>query len=384
MKVKLLHTITGLNIGGAEVMLARFLEKFEDERYASSVLSLLPFGALRTQIAETMADVYSIGMSRNPWPSDLYQLARLVGRVEPDIIHGWMYHGNLAATLGSIVGRAFAPIIWSVHHSVADLDNELPATRRLIRLCSRISPGTSAIVYCSSVAAAQHEALGFDPRRTVVIPNGIDCSQFRIDASASAKLKKRLVIPAERIIIGHVSRYHPMKDQTRLVQAIAQLVSGGYDVQGVFVGAGHSQGEVRKAAREFGIDERITTRETRRDIVDFIAGFDLCALSSAWGESFSLATAEAMSCGVPAVVTDVGDCPFLVGETGIVVPPRDTEALAAGLATLLDLGRDGRRRLGALARQRVKEHFSLARYVQRHLDLYQSIAVTNARLARRL
>ncbi|MBO0663033.1 glycosyltransferase [Jiella sp. MQZ9-1] len=363
-------------------MLTRFLRHLETASYASSVLSLLPFGALRSQIAKTCADVYSIEMSRKPWPSDLYQLGRVMGRIKPDVIHGWMYHGNLAATLGSLVCRALAPVIWSVHHSIADITDETPANRRLIQLSGRISSGTSAIVYCSRVAAEQHEAIGFDPRRTLVIPNGIDCNEFQIDASASARLRTELAIPTGRTIVGHVSRFHPMKDQANLVRALARLIGEGYDIQGVFVGEGHIDGTVRTLARELGIDQRITTIGPRADVSDYLAGFDLFALSSAWGESFSLATAEAMSCGVPAVVTGLGDCGQLVGKTGLVVPPRDTEALARGIASLVDLSQDERHSLGLSARRRVEQHFSIDNYVARHLELYQRVVEAQSSTAR--
>jgi glycosyltransferase involved in cell wall biosynthesis len=101
-------------------------------------------------------------------------------------------------------------------------------------------------------------------------------------------------------------------------------------------------------------------------------GFDVYALCSAWGEAFSLAAGEAMASGVPAVVTDVGDSGWLVGDTGVVVPAGYSDALAAGLMRLLRLRPDERRALGQQARRRVQENFSLSLYVERHLALYEA------------
>jgi glycosyltransferase involved in cell wall biosynthesis len=148
-------------------------------------------------------------------------------------------------------------------------------------------------------------------------------------------------------------------------------VQQGYDVQGLFVGAGHENGSVRQIARDLGVDARISMLGPRDDVQALMPGLDVYALSSAWGEAFPLAVTEAMACGVPAVVTDVGDCAWLVGETGIAVPRKDCAALAAALSTILDLDPGARRDLGMRARQRVIENFSLQRYVSRHQELYE-------------
>lgn len=370
MQTNVLHTITGLEVGGAEFMLARFLGEVDRSAFSSTVLSLLPPGLLRERIAKTRSDVVSIGMERHPRPRDIVRLAQMVSRTAPDLVHGWMYHGNVAATLGSVLGLRFVPVVWSVHHAFDDLGNEKPLTRRLIRLSALLSSRATAISYCSRASADLHEKLGFDPSKRVVIPNGVDCAEFRPNEASRRAVRQLAGIPDGRLVIGHVARAHPAKDQRSLVRAIADVVGRGYDVQGVFLGEGHADGVVREAAREFGIDDRITTPGLRFDVARLVPGFDVFALGSAWGESFSLAVAEAMACGVPSVVTDVGDCGWMVGETGLVVPPRDHEALASALARLLSLSGDERRALGCAARRRVTAHFSLALYVSRHLDLY--------------
>jgi glycosyltransferase involved in cell wall biosynthesis len=365
-----LHTITSLDVGGAQVMLARFLGRVDQNRFSSSVLSLLSPGPLAAQVEHTKSGLVSLSMTERPRPRDVVRLTRSVSRAAPDLLHGWMYHGNLAATLGSVLGLNFSPVIWSIHHTVRDLADEKPLTRHLIRLSARLSGRASAISYCSRVAADDHERLGFDPRRRVVIPNGTDCDQFSPSADAGSKLRRLFGLPAERLIIGHVARFHPMKDQISLVRAISRVLAQGYDVQGVFIGEGHVDGPVRVAARELGIDDRITTPGIRSDVADLMPGFDVYALCSAWGEAFSLAVGEAMASGVPAVVTAVGDSGWLVGDSGVVVPPGDSDALAAGLISLVRLEPAERRALGQQARRRVMENFSLSLYVDRHLELY--------------
>jgi len=387
MPARVLHTITGLNMGGAEIMLARFLEQLDPHALSSTVLSLLPPGALHARVARSSSEVITIDMARGLRPLDVVRLARCVRQAAvPDLFHGWMYHGNMAAMAGSILARRFRPIVWSIHHTVTRLSDESASTRRLIRLSARLSSRTSAISYCSRVSADDHERLGFDPERRVLIPNGTDCDVFKPLPEAGARLRKLLDLPSQRLLIGHVGRFHPMKDQVNLVRALGRVVAEGHDVQGIFIGQGHVEGPVRTAARELGIDERITTLDVRTDLPELLPGLDLYVLSSAWGEACSLATAEAMACGVPAVVTDVGDSAWLVGSSGVVVKPGEPEALAAGMRTLLTMDADRRRELGARARRRIVEEFSLSLYVRRHLDLYERVlserpAVPSARAA---
>jgi glycosyltransferase involved in cell wall biosynthesis len=356
-------------------MLARFLGRLVHTDHRSVVLSLMSPGPLGERIAGLGTSIHSLGIRQGRLPLlSVPALGRSFHAIGADLVHGWMYHGNIAASVGSLVALRFAPVIWSIHHSLYDIATEKPLTQRLIRLSAILSRRTSAITYCSHVAAEQHEVAGFDPRRRVVIHNGIDCDEFRpARPGAKAELAHRLRIPEQRLIIGSIGRFHPMKDQKVLVQAYAELLGGGYDIQGLFVGAGHEDGVVRKTARELGIEERISTLGCDVDVSSITPGLDIHAISSAWGEAFSMATAEAMASGIPAVVTNVGDTALVVGNTGKIVARRDPKALAAALRELLDIGPDARRQLGLAARGRIVENFSLQRYVDKHLALYEDV-----------
>ncbi|BCR05795.1 hypothetical protein DESUT3_28640 [Desulfuromonas versatilis] len=109
------------------------------------------------------------------------------------------------------------------------------------------------------------------------------------------------------------------------------------------------------------------------------AAFDIACSSSAYGEAFSNTIGEAMACEVPCVVTDVGDSAAIVGTTGLVVPPRDPDALYGALKKMLDMGPEGRRRLGQLARERVVREYSLERVVKQYEDLYEGVMASSPR-----
>jgi glycosyltransferase involved in cell wall biosynthesis len=366
-----LHTITDLNIGGAELMLARFIDNLGVAAIRSSVLSLMPAGSVGPLVEQSGARVVSAGMTSQPRIADMGTVLGASRNPRPDLVHGWMYHGNLAGTLAARLSLQPRPVIWSIHHTVSDLALEKPSSQKLIRLLRLLSRIPVAISYCSYVAAQDHARLGFSTERATVIPNGTDCAVFKPDPAARARLRSLLGIPASRKIVGHAARYHPMKDQACLVRAMAEMLAGGQDIQCVFFGAGHADGPVRSLAGELGISDRVTTLGVREDMPALLPGLDVFALCSAWGEAFSLAVSEAMACGVPCVATTVGDTAWLIGDTGRVVKPRQPAALAAALTEILRVSEDARRSLGADARQRIISQFSLDLYTARHLDLYR-------------
>ncbi|MDH3661299.1 MAG: glycosyltransferase, partial [Alphaproteobacteria bacterium] len=269
------------------------------------------------------------------------------------------------------------PVIWSIHHSLVDIEHEKPLTQKVIRWSARVSRKASAIVYCSQVSARQHERLGFAPERTLVIPNGIDCDRFKPSEHGRRRLAERLGVPENGVLIGMLARHHPMKDFPNLIRAFADLVRRNVaDLHLLLVGRDvtSQNGAVEGAVRETGVGDRVTLSEERNDLPDLLSGLDILAVSSAWGEAFPVIVGSAMASGVPAVVTDLGDCSWIVGDTGRVVPPRNVEALAAGLAALIHEGEGGRARLGAAARQRVLDNFSLKSFVERHRSLYNEVS----------
>ncbi|SDA92746.1 glycosyltransferase [Sinorhizobium sp. NFACC03] len=368
-----LNCITGLNVGGAEYMLARFAPKLAGSFFKPSVLSLMRPGPVAQLLASNGIAIASLQMKQSrPGPRALMRLHDVMRSARPGLLHGWMYHGNVAASIGSYLGDR-QPVIWSVHHSLANLSSEKLTTRALIRISARLSYQVQAISYCSKVSARQHEALGFDVSKRRIIPNGVDCEQFRPRADARRYLVKQLSLPEERMLIGNIARAHPMKDHANFVRAIARLRSMGLDVQGVLIGDGHNDGVALSLASQLGIGAMITISPARSDIDRLVPGLDLFMLSSAWGEAFPIAVAEAMASGVPAIATDVGDCAWLLGEVELTVEPRDTEGLANLAYSILSLPKEGRARLGEQARGRVISSFSLKSYVDNHLSLYEEI-----------
>lgn len=288
-----------------------------------------------------------------------------------------MYHGNLMASMAALAWRKNAvrqkpPVLWNIRQTVYDLRRERWLTARLIRLGARLSAGPAAIIYNSQTSASQHESLGYRAEKRVIIPNGFDCQLLRPDEAARKAVRAELVITDDIVLVGLVARYHPMKDHVGFLKAAAMVVRSHPQTRFVLDGSGISckQPELAEAIQQNELQAHVILLGERSDIPRLNNAFDIGCSASAWGEGFSNSIGEAMACGVPCAVTDVGDSAYIVADSGFVAPPRAPEALAHAIVRLINVGRSGRQQLGAKARQRIETEFSLPAIVQRYEDLY--------------
>lgn len=390
-KFTVLHVITALNHGGAEAMLAKLVLAAARRRtpFRHHVISLMPLGVVGTQLADMGIPVQHLGMRRGlPSLRGLWRLVALVRSLRPDIIQGWMYHGNIAATIARPFAGAAARLGWNIRHSLRDLSRERARSSLAIRLCARWSANADFLIYNSRAAIAEHAALGFANDSALLVPNGFDTELYRPDLAdrpIRAQLGARLGIPPQAVIIGMVARVHPMKDHAGLFEAVRQVREAGHDAYLLLAGTGTDPLPPDLAAM---LGARLPAGTVkclgdRRDIPDWLPGLDIAVLSSAWGEGFPNVIGEAMAAGLPCVVTDVGDSREIVGPGGICAAPGDPAALASAMIELIAAGPRARIAMGARGRERVCENFSLERVVQQYDDLYARQLETRGEGARR-
>ena len=374
--MKVLHVITGLDAGGAETMLLKLLDRIDRRVFDNAVLSLSGLGLLGPRIAALGVKVEALGLSPSlPNPLALFGLARRIRAAQPDIVHCWMYHGNL---LGGIAARlAGAPrVLWSIRQTNVDAASIKRRTIAVVKAgawLSRLVP--DGILGNAETSRRAHVALGYDAARFGVIPNGFDLDRFRPDADARAGVRAELGVAPDAPLIGLIARYDVQKDHATFLRAAGLLVRSRPDIRFVLAGGGVEERAPALAALldETGTRGRARLLGHRDDVPRLTAALDI-GTSSSIGEGFANAVGEAMAAGLPTVVTDVGDSRAIVGATGIVVAPGDPAALAAGWAKLLDLPADERARLGAAARARVAAEWSLDAVVRRYEDCYRRLA----------
>lgn len=379
--LRILHIINDLSIGGAEMMLYRLLSQKSRDRFDPVVLSLMAQGSLRQRIEELGIPVYTAGVKPGmATPASIWRLLRLVRKVKPDLIQGWMYHANLASQIAGMCASRKTPVLWSIHCSLHSLTFEKRMTTAVVRLCAPLSRLPSSIVFVSRTSQAQHKAKGYRTRNSLVIPNGIDTSLFAPSKEARASVRSELGVARDALLIGVIGRSHPMKDHENFLGAAGRVSEAYPDAHFLLAGRGldRENAPLGELIRDYNLADRVHLLGERSDIARLVAALDVFSLSSSHGESFPIIVGEAMSCAVPCVVTDVGDSAWMVSNTGRVVPSRDPHALASACEELLEIGPAGRQALGAAARSRVTELFSLSSIVARYEALYQDSVMTPA------
>ena len=374
-RINIVHLITELNMGGAEQMLCKLVERMDYKRFRCLVVSMTDRGPIGEKIVEKGIPVIDLGMALGrPNLRGIAKLFHFLKHESVDIVQTWLYHADL---LGLIVGRmaGVERIIWGIRCSNMHLRNYRPLTALTVRIGGLMSPLADAIVVNSEEGKEVHRRRGYYTERMVLIPNGFDTTIFYPDESARDFLLKELSLSKPVALIGLVARFDPMKDQRTFLKAASMLAEKEESAHFVMVGRGidYDNKELISLLNNKVLNGRVHLLGLRQDIPRIVAGLDVATSSSAFGEGFSNTIGEAMACGVPCVVTDVGDSERIVGDTGFVVPKRDPEAMASALGQLLKMGRDGRKAMGGKARLRIVENYEIGKVVGRFEEFYKKL-----------
>ena len=377
-----MHIITTLGPAGAETMLTRVASGMDATRFENEVVSLTRILDLAEGVRGMGVRVRTLGMKTGvPNPLLVMRLAQWIRESKPDVIHTWMYHANLVGALAARLA-CDVPVVWGIHHNALDPRVDKRRTMLVNRVCAFLSRKLPArIVCCSEASLRIHKKLSYANEKLEVIPNGFDLEQVKPDPAARVSVRAELGIPAETLLIGIAARFHPQKDHLNFVRAAARLHRQMPGIHFLLCGLDITWQNSRLAGwiEAAGIRDCCHLLGVRRDMSRLFAGMDIATTASLSGEAFPLVIGEAMACGTPCVVTDVGDSALIVEETGIVVAPGDPDALAEAWRNLIEAGPRVRRRLGIAARRRVQQHFALSAVVERYQTIYAQLAGADLR-----
>ena len=383
-KIRVLHIINTLDVAGAENALLRLVSRLDRQRFETAVVSLRDEGDLGPAIRALSVPVYTVGMrGAVPGPVSVLNLARIARRFKPDVIHGWLYHGNLAGQFARLFTRD-ARVVWSIHNSLDSLRRHKPLTAAIIWLGARLSRTPDKIVYVSKTCALDHETIGYDVTKSLIFFYGFDTQQFAPSLIARSSVRSELNVPNDAVLIGHVGRYHPLKDHATFMRAAALVLNDYPNTYFLLVGKdiAWENSELSGLAKQLGLCGRIHLLGKRFDIPRLTAAMDIAVSSSYDLEGFPNVIGEAMACGIPCVATDVSDIKEILGSTGSVVQPKNPSALGSALAEMIAIDSEGRSGLGKAARNRVEQKYSLPSATAQYEDLYE-VLVGNAILPMR-
>jgi len=377
--IRVMHIITDLNTGGAEMMLYKLVSLLDREKFLCRVVSLEPPGVLSRRINNLGIQVDSLGVNpRLPNPLALFKAIQMMLKWRPQIVQTWMYHADLLGTLASrIAGKG--KLVWNMRCSNMDFAEYSKKTRWVAKTCAVLSCYPHMVLANSHAAIEYHKNMGYKFERSMVIPNGFDLDQFKPDPPLRAQVRREFNIPNDAPCVGFVARLDPMKDHATFFSAAELIARKRPDTHFLLCGEGIIQenSRVQNYLEKSGTSLNVHLLGRREDINRIMTGFDIFVLAS-YGESFPNVIGEAMACGVPCVATDVGDSRRIIGETGRIVPLKDPLAMANSVLELLDLPDEEFDKLGILARERIRKVYSLDRIVADYETMYWDIAGRSA------
>jgi glycosyltransferase involved in cell wall biosynthesis len=363
--MKVLLLLRKLDYGGTERQAVALAKGLYRRGWDVKVLLFYAGGQLQPELEAEGVPVVALGKSSR-W--DVYSavmgLRRALDSFRPDVLYTFLDVPNV---LGAIVNpaRKKARLVWGMRNS-----GVMPGNRDWFQIAvswaERRLSDRPALVIANSNAGREHVLRWrVEPGRIALIPNGIDTDRFRPRVETEFHAARAIGSGKDPLVVGVVGRLDPMKGHSILLRAAAQLTRTGANARFECIGGGPAgfAGELKTLARELMIEDRVQWIEPRRDIENAYRRFDLMCSPSLY-EGFPNVIGEAMACGVPCVVTDVGDSPLIVGDTGWVVPRGDHEALSRALLLAMQLPCEGLTALGTRARQRIEKEFSVARMVE--------------------
>jgi len=367
--MKIIHIITDLDTGGAEIMLYKLLSSLHDEVLNSTVISLMGRGKITERIEALGVKVETLDLVQGERPSwqTIKKLRQFMRAFNPDIVQGWMYHGDIAATVAVFLFdpmRRKVKLFWNVRQTLYDINSEKIQTRWLIVLGRWLSFFAHSVIYNSNLSAEQHCNVGYSVKKTKIIPNGFDLQKFKPDQHRRQQLREELKVAESVLLVGHISRLHPMKDHATLLRTIDRVVDSlssiGAKQEVLFLLIGHG------VTSELSKNPAIRFLGERSDIPKIMSALDIVVSSSAWGEGFPNVIGEAMASEVPCVVTDVGDSAYIVGKYGRVCSVGDDQCIANSLLQLIE-NKQERETVGRQARKRIKEKYSIDKIKKEYL-----------------
>lgn len=343
--------------------------------FQNFIISMTTLGPKALEMEQAGVPVEALRLQRGrPSPIALVRTAAAMRRVRPDVVQTWLPHADLLGTLAWSAART-GRLVWNLRSAELDPRDHSSVLRVTMRALAALSRVPAAVVVNSRAGQLAHERIGYRPRRWACIPNGFDTDRFAPSSDARRSVRQELEVDDATPLVGLVARVHPMKDHTTFLQAAGITVRSRPDVRFVLAGRDADTSNAMLATRVHaeGLEDRVFMLGEREDIPRVTAAFDVATCSS-YSEGFPNAVGEAMAAGVPCVTTDVGDCRELVGDTGVVVPPRDPQALAGAWLHILSMPPRERAALGASARNRIAERFSIAVVIAKYEQLYRGLA----------
>tara|TARA_B100001057_G_scaffold500347_1_gene614897 strand:- start:3973 stop:5091 length:1119 start_codon:yes stop_codon:yes gene_type:complete len=369
--MRIIHIITGLGNGGAENTLYKICKY--DNLNNHLVISLKKPEKYYSLLKKLGIKVYCLDFKIYSIIKFIY-LIRLLRCLKPDIVQTWLVHGDF---IGGIAARlaGLKNIIWNVRYSNLEFGKAKLSTILIIKILAKFSPLIPKfIIVVSKSAKKTCIELGYDIKKLFLITNGYDLSilkPFKI-----SKIRSKYNIKKKIPILGKIARYDAKKDHYNLLEALNLINKKKIKFYCVLVGGDINKNNVSlvNKIKKFRLSNCTKLLGQKSNIAEIMNEIDLLVQSSSYGEGFPNVVAEAMACGTPCVVTNVGDAAFIVGKTGWVVPPKNPKKLAQAIEKALLLVNKNTFKKKNKSRLRIKKNFDIKKMLNQYRIVWNKLS----------
>jgi len=370
--VRVCHITKATGIAGSEKHLLTLLTGLNKAKYQVTLILLVERDKLLEDFVRRFEEggvqVKRVLIRGDVDPLLVWGLYQLLWKGNYDLVHTHLIHADLYGTLAAKLARV--PIILSTKHN-DDAFRRHPFLAFLDRLASKFA--NKVIVISNSLRRFFVEVEGLDSGKIIRIYYGLDAAELGVHKLGGSSVREEFGIAADAPLVGIIARLDPQKGHAYLLTAFAKVAEALPGARLLVVGDGHLRRDLERRARELGIAHQAIFTGWRDDVPCIMAGIDLLVAPSLW-EGFGLVLLEAMVAGRPIVASRVSAIPEVVadGETGILVPPKDPQALAEAILRLAS-DQELARRMGEAGRERIEERFSAKRMVKMTENLYDGL-----------
>ncbi len=361
--MRILLLSRSLDTGGAERQLIAMAKGLHERGHSIGVALFYSGGRFQDELKKEK--IWSASPNKKGrW--DIFpfyiNLIKIIRNFNPQYIYSFLGPANIMALLVKPFVKN-VKVIWGVRASNMDLSRYDWLSRLSYRIECRLS-GFADLIISNSNSGLRHAIKnGFPAEKLVVVPNGINTAEFHLDPFERERLRLAWNIQKDDILIGLVGRLDPMKGHPVFIKAAALLAQKYQNLRFACVGKGPViyRNELQELATAEGLSRKLIWVEEMENMTAVYNGLDILGSSSVYGEGFSNVIGEAMACGTPCVVTDIGDSAMIVRQFGVVVPANDPDAFSKGLEEMLGILSGSNR---DLIRRRIVNHFSLQKLVE--------------------
>jgi glycosyltransferase involved in cell wall biosynthesis len=371
---KIIFLSRSMDYGGAERQIALLAIGLKEKGYATEIIVFYGGGPLEQELSSNGIPVIHLN-KKNRWDifGFLTRLVIILRKEQPDILHGYLDVPNIL----TVLMKPFLPhtrIVWGIRTSKIDLTRYDWLVHLTYHAETWLSKWADLIINNSYSGMDYANQRGLPKQKMIVIPNGIDTSRFHPDPIARVRVRQEWKVSKNEYLIGLVARLDPIKDHSTFLEAASLLLKIRSDVRFVCVGDGPEsyKSNLQNQSKNLALSDHLIWAGAFEEMSNVYNAFDFI-ISSSISEGFPNVVGEAMACGVPCVVTDVGDSAWIVEKTGLVVPPKSPEALAAGMLEMLRWLEKDPKEIAFLTSQRIIEEFSVAKLIEKTTRAMESL-----------